>query len=273
MEDQKFDALVARLASGLTRRGAISALAAAGAAQLFESAEARKKKKNVKICRNGQTLSVTKKKKRKHLKPGDTAGPCPAPGTTSRPTTTSRPPRCQASAPNFCARLDFCVDACPGGKVFDPDSCACVCPAVATCCSCTRGSEFLCFQGVANAVACETACSDAGGTGATFAGGNGGSAVCDFVNDTCRVTCEPEAMACSCSAGKSCCEDVLGGCCPIDTPFCCPLVCCPATAPRCCKFNCCPKDATCCSSTDDCSAGEVCQGDNLALGGCCAPAP
>ncbi|MEZ4561527.1 MAG: hypothetical protein R2853_02155 [Thermomicrobiales bacterium] len=128
MEDRKFDALVARLASGLTRRGAIATLAAAGAGQWLGNTEARRKNKKVKICRNGQTLSVTKKKKQKHLKPGDSAGPCPAPRTTLRPTTTPRPPRCQPSAPNFCARLDSCVDACHDGKVFDPDSCACICP-------------------------------------------------------------------------------------------------------------------------------------------------
>lgn len=274
MEEKRFDALVARLTRGLSRRNAMAALAAAvGAGQLPDHAEARRKKKKVTICRNGQTLSVTKKKKRKHLRAGDAAGPCPAPGTTSRPTTTPEPPRCQPSAPNFCARLDICVDACPGGKVFDPDSCACTCPAVSTCCSCARGSEFLCFTGVADAGACETACSGAGGTDAAFAGGNGGSAVCDFGTDSCRVTCEPEPMDCACSAGQSCCPPELGGCCPVDRPFCCPLVCCPATAPRCCGFNCCPQDATCCSSTDDCGAGEVCQGDNLAFGGCCVPAP
>ena len=69
---------------------------------LKESANARKKKK-VTLCRNRQTIQVTKKKKQKHLQPGDTEGPCPpparrppAPGAARRPTARSptrpRPP-------------------------------------------------------------------------------------------------------------------------------------------------------------------------------------
>ncbi|MFN8675980.1 MAG: hypothetical protein U0Z70_06345 [Thermomicrobiales bacterium] len=267
MEDRHFDALVVRLARGFTRRNAIAALATAGSlSQIEDNAEARRKKKKVTICRNGQTLTVTKQKKRKHLKPGDTAGACSPPRTTT-------PPRCQPSAPNFCARLDACLKSCPSDKVFDPNSCACICPVISTCCSCTRGADFLCFPDLADAGACTAACSGAGGTDASFVGGNGGSAVCDLETDSCRVTCEPERMDCACAAGKSCCQADLGGCCPVDTPFCCPVACCPATAPLCCKANCCAVDARCCDSTDDCDAGQVCESARSGPGGCCVPAP
>ncbi|MFN8678598.1 MAG: hypothetical protein U0Z70_19635 [Thermomicrobiales bacterium] len=86
--------MVERLKRSRGRRALLAGLAGAsllgGAAGLPGAASAKKKKKRATICRNGQTLSVTKKKKQKHLLPGDTLGACPAPGsTTSHGSTTS----------------------------------------------------------------------------------------------------------------------------------------------------------------------------------------
>ncbi|MEZ4564873.1 MAG: hypothetical protein R2853_19260 [Thermomicrobiales bacterium] len=48
-----------------------------------------RKNKQAAVCRNGQTHSVVNKNKQKHLKPGDTAGACPAAAATARPGTTT----------------------------------------------------------------------------------------------------------------------------------------------------------------------------------------
>ncbi len=97
MESTVWDRLVERLRLSRGRRSLLAGLAGAnliGGAGLPTDATAKKKKKKATICRNGQTLSVTKKKKQKHLRPGDTLGTCPPSGTTSKPTSTTAGPVC-----------------------------------------------------------------------------------------------------------------------------------------------------------------------------------
>lgn len=94
MDGTTWERLVERLQRSAARRSLLAGVAGAGllggAALPPDNAWAKKrKKKKVTICRNGQTLSVTKKKKQKHLLPGDTPGACPVPGTTARPTSTT----------------------------------------------------------------------------------------------------------------------------------------------------------------------------------------
>lgn len=95
MDGATWERLVERLRLSHGRRSLLAGLAGAsligGVVGLPEGAIAKKKKRKKKtaICRKGQTLSVTKKKKQKHLLPGDTPGKCPAPGTTSKPGSTT----------------------------------------------------------------------------------------------------------------------------------------------------------------------------------------
>jgi hypothetical protein len=123
MDPREFDELVARLASGPSRRDALKGvaggtLAAIGITAVDSDSEARKKKKRKKnnrgdnrdrgngknkgdgnnraeaekkknkkkrckkkpkvtLCHNGQTIKVSRCAKKKHLRHGDTLGPCP----------------------------------------------------------------------------------------------------------------------------------------------------------------------------------------------------
>ncbi len=305
MEHERFDTIARGLAQGLTRRGAIATFAAlTGAAVAMNDSEGKKKKKKVTICRNGQTTTVTKKKKKKHLQPGDTEGPCPPPAPPAPPAPPvgpppgppPPPPRCPPRFPNFCERLDTCEDRCPAGKVFDADSCACACPGANTCCYCTCQTEpILCFpDGIASADACRAACADSCEENPetvdfSFAGGNGGSAACDFTNDRCNVTCTADPMTCpagfepdTCDSGTVCCPpEADGGCCGVDTPNCCPTfccgpgfsVCCPtggcctAEAPNCCGACC--SDSPCCRGDEDCNGSQVCAIAEGTDRGCC----
>jgi hypothetical protein len=92
MDGTAWDRLVERLTLGRNRRSLLAGLTGAsliGGDGGHPGDAFAKKKKKVTVCRNGQTLSVTKKKKQKHLLPGDTPGKCPEPGTTSTPGSTT----------------------------------------------------------------------------------------------------------------------------------------------------------------------------------------
>lgn len=126
MEGGAFDRLVHRLRATARRRTLLAGLAAglAGSAVIAADSGAKKKKKKTTICRNGQTLSVVKKKQQKHLKPGDTAGACPAAGTTARPgttvTSTTSGPTCPDLKPGD--DLQAAIDAA------EPESTLRLCP-------------------------------------------------------------------------------------------------------------------------------------------------
>ncbi|MEZ4563423.1 MAG: hypothetical protein R2853_11850 [Thermomicrobiales bacterium] len=94
MDSTQFDALAARLAARLNRRGGLSLLAGASLplVGLAGLTEAGKKKKKVTLCVNGQTVKKPRKKARKLRRQGATSGPCPV---------TTAPPRCGAGGPCF----------------------------------------------------------------------------------------------------------------------------------------------------------------------------
>jgi len=318
MEHERFDTLARGLPLGLTRRGAIAVFTALIGATLAVSddAEARKKKKKVTICRNNQTTTVTKKKKQKHLQPGDTEGPCPPPappappvippvgpppGPPPSPPPPPPPPDCSGATPNICARINTCEPTCPDGKVYDAESCACVCAEPNTCCFCAcQVSSFPgCIpNGIASAEACRAACAAECQENPefvvfSFEGGAFSSAVCDPEHDNCAVTCAPEPMACPagvtpdiCPSDQVCCLVEQGdGCCFVNAPVCCGQGCCGrggvccesggccSTAfPDCCGSTCCAEGFPCCHGDGDCGEGKVC---NFAPGtndGCCVAA-
>ena len=126
MDANRFDIVTRTLAHGRSRRdilAALAVLAETGVSPVRE-AEARKKKKPVTICRNGQTLSVTKKKKQKHLQPGDTEGPCPPlappvsppPGPPPGPPPPPPPPTCPDVLPS--ADLQAAINAAESGSTL-----------------------------------------------------------------------------------------------------------------------------------------------------------
>ncbi len=163
MDAISFDRLVRSLATRPSRRRvtrALSSLTLVGlVSQLPETpAGVAKKKKKVTLCHEGQTITVGKKKKKAHLKHGDTSGPCPPTTTTTTSTTTTLPPgpcaggegspcgtdcTCAALAADpaqlvcvFSAGIggEDCANACAGNKecVRDPNnqadtSCAAPC--------------------------------------------------------------------------------------------------------------------------------------------------
>lgn len=123
METTRFDHLTRSLTSGGTRRGLLARLAVVplGAGVLAlpgGPAVARKRKKKVTICQDGQTLQVKKNQVKKRLKQGATKGAC---SPTPPPPT---PPECAADRP--CTAGKLCVDGackvcdvCASGCAYD----------------------------------------------------------------------------------------------------------------------------------------------------------
>ncbi|MEZ4565205.1 MAG: hypothetical protein R2853_20995 [Thermomicrobiales bacterium] len=113
MDTRSFDHLTRSLVTRGSRRGVLTRLAVmplgAGVLALAGApALARKHKKKVTICQDGQTLQVKKKQLKKRLRQGATRGACgPTPPT---------PPECAADRP--CTTGKLCVDgACKGCDV------------------------------------------------------------------------------------------------------------------------------------------------------------
>lgn len=102
MDGSRFDRLLRLLATTPSRRSAFRLVAApilGGFVARDVLPTEGKKKKKITLCHAGQTITVSKKKKKTHLKHGDTLGVCPDPpppppsGTTTMP-----PPPCQGQA-------------------------------------------------------------------------------------------------------------------------------------------------------------------------------
>ena len=139
MDGSTFDHLAKTCTVPHSRRGLgrlLGGAAMGGPLVLLGVAEstARKKKKKVTLCHHGQTISVSSKAKKKHLKHGDTLGDCPA--------TTPPPPAFCASEPDG-APCGFCR-TCQGG----------VCQADPTQNegSCGSDGTGLCWNGTCNSV-------------------------------------------------------------------------------------------------------------------------
>jgi hypothetical protein len=109
MDDRQFDDLVRTLSR--SRRSVLGLGAALGVAPLV--AEARKKKKKVKLCLNGQTISVPKKKRGAYFNQGATAGAC------------STTPCARSCAGKPCGAGDGCGGTCdcPAGQICGNGAC------------------------------------------------------------------------------------------------------------------------------------------------------
>ena len=108
MDSVLFDRWVRVMREGASRSGVLrsdfAAVAGFGITSMLspEHAEAKKRKKKVKLCHSGQTITVGKKKKKKHLKHGDTPRSLPDRHDNHYPPGGRRPGHCAtpgASAP------------------------------------------------------------------------------------------------------------------------------------------------------------------------------
>lgn len=76
MDGYRFDALIRRLATTSTRRGALALVGVLLASPMSGQRSGYARKKKVSLCFNGQTIKASKKKKKKLLKQGATLGAC-----------------------------------------------------------------------------------------------------------------------------------------------------------------------------------------------------
>ena len=82
MDAERLETLLRSLSETPSRRGALRLLFASALGGLITVGAlptVAKKKQKVTLCHNGQTISVSKKAKKKHLKHGDAVGPCQPP--------------------------------------------------------------------------------------------------------------------------------------------------------------------------------------------------
>ena len=79
MDDPRFDALTRSVSGARSRRGVLRLLAGSALSGLLlrQAALVGAKKRKVTLCHEGQTISVSRKARKKHLKHGDTPGACP----------------------------------------------------------------------------------------------------------------------------------------------------------------------------------------------------
>ncbi len=186
MDVHRFDALTRALTSGRSRRGALALLGSVFATPFFGAspAVARKKKtKKVTICRDGQSLSVSKKKLKQQLGSGATLGEC----TSPPPPPPLPPPTCTAES------CDGLCEGCRDG--------ACVASTGVTC---GTGHQCLANRGCARLCTLNPQCGMSGGM-TCYCGVErvDGPTVC-LVRELCAatpLTCETTA---DCPEGSQC---------------------------------------------------------------------
>lgn len=175
MDTSRFAHLARSLSTASPRRGVLSLLAVLPMAGVLlelleEEASAKKrrqqKRKKVTLCHNGQAIRVKKSKRKKHLRHGDSRGPCqPAPTCTPRTCPTgancgtiddgcggivtcgacSNPsPACVENSCTVCSDDAQCQEAGLGERCWDE---ACVCGDV-----CASGCQFATVQAAIDAL-------------------------------------------------------------------------------------------------------------------------
>ncbi|MFN8662089.1 MAG: hypothetical protein U0075_09380 [Thermomicrobiales bacterium] len=243
---REFDDLAVSLATGQSRRGTLKKLllgavgipAVAVGTLGLPGAEAKKKKhkhkhknkKKVTLCHNGQTITVSKKAKKKHLKHGDTLGPCNTPACT--PDTNPCGNRECGSVDNGCG-VDVSCGECTAPEICNSNTGQCGCtPDQDPCGGRECGSVD---DGCGQQVAC---------------GPNGGACSgSDTCNNAGQCVCTPDPNAC---AGREC-GSVDDGC---GTP----VQCGTCTSPETCDAG--TGQCVCVPNPDACSGRECGSVDN-----------
>lgn len=202
-----------------------------------------KKRNKVTVCHQGQTITVPSKKKKVHLRHGDTPGPCPVP-TTSPPTT--RPP-------------DDCIPAC-GDKTCGGNGCGGSCPP-----GCVGNDVCLDGQCVCQPQCSNRECGD-DGCGATCGICNPGEACsangrCNCVPDCDDRVCGGDGCGGSCPPGCASDEICDDGAC----------VCRPDCAGRVCGDDGCGGACGACAANEECTASGHCRCVPDCVGKACGP--
>lgn len=160
MDAPRFDRFAVGISASLTRRTGVGLLAGACLPLLGLAGDAdAKKKKNVTLCFNGQTLKRSRKKAKKLLKKGATKGACPG-GCAPR----------QKRCGNACIpTADCCVDDdCTGANICENGDCMPL--------RCGNGGP------------CTVFLTAAGFTGAAVGGLSGGDAKCQAAASAAGLT-------------------------------------------------------------------------------------
>lgn len=169
MDDRQFDRLTLRFGAGLSRRAglrlvpAVAALLGTHAVLPGHDAAAKGKGKAKKttLCHEGQTITVSKKAKKGHLKHGDTLGPCASPPPGANCAVGQKPCQgrcipsnqccvdadCAPGSPRCCNGTcirpnECCLNTeCPAGNVCQAGSCVCAPPNICgnSCCVAPAG--------------------------------------------------------------------------------------------------------------------------------------
>jgi hypothetical protein len=268
MDASGFDALTRSLTTAGTRRRVFGTALGGLVGLSALPAAAKKKKKKVTLCHQGQTLSVSKKKQRVHLKHGDTLGECPTGATTPPAPPMSPPP-------------PPCVPSC-GNRICGPDACGGVCGGCALCKNCQDGScvdapnGSTCFGVpclVCQSGACVSLPPNAPCPGGTCFGPSspGNCIPCGADGQPC---CPPGK---TCNPGLGC--NVIGKCepCGVDGMVCCPggtcntgLECGPTGR---CEAPCGELGQRCCNGpiVGGCDGGLICETINFTCIRCGGP--
>jgi hypothetical protein len=186
MDDRQFDLLTLRFGAGLSRRAGLRMLPAVAALLGMRAVlpgdytaakgKGKGKGKKVTLCHEGQTITVSGKAKKGHLKHGDALGPCPASPPAPPPAAGcaagQKPCQggcipsnqccadadCAPGAPRCCSGTcirsnECCANSeCPAGRVCQGGGCVCAPSSVAcgtTCCTAPAGipvAQILCDQ-------------------------------------------------------------------------------------------------------------------------------
>jgi hypothetical protein len=185
MDSPRFDALTQVLASGRTRRHTLTLLGGLLAARQVATQPilARRKRKKITICLNGQTIKVLRKKRDTFLLAGATLGECsisPPPGPPPPPAS----PTCESTGCPYTevCQAGACVNCINAPCTVDSDCCTNLCAGV------NPNKRCRCQFGIgicsSNAQCCNGRCNGAQGT----------------------CGCDPAGAPCASGDGSSCCS-------------------------------------------------------------------
>ena len=198
VDANQFDALATRFTTQLIRRRSVGLLSLVGltGTSLSDEAEGKpRKRKKVRLCLNGETITVPRKKKGGYLSQGATQGACVA---LSCPTGQTR---CGSACVNLSsdhAHCGACSSPCGAGQACSAGLCVCTpasCPN-----GCCNGTNCLSGDSATSCGRAGNACDACPGVEACSDG------VCQGCSSTCTAGC-CSGSTCLTSGSNSRCGD------------------------------------------------------------------